>query len=85
MHIISPLIQSTKPMSLIHMKVLNALRSCVGLKRLTVVCEMARVQVPFLAAREGKDTFARFFTSIFCPSFTKVEKATSLKWGGSLH
>lgn len=56
----------------------------MGLKHLTVVCEMAGVQVPFLAAREGKDASARFFKSIFCPSFTKVEKATSLKWGGSL-
>lgn len=57
----------------------------MGLKHLTVVCEMARVQVPFLAAREGTDTSARFFKSIFCPSFTKVENATSFKWGGSLH
>lgn len=70
-------------MSLIHINVLNAMRSYVGLKHLTVVCEVARVQVPFLEARAGGDTSARVCQSIFHPSFTKVEKVTFLKWGVS--
>lgn len=70
-------------MSLIRINVLNALRSYVGLKHLTVVCEVAQVQVPFLEARAGGGTSARVFKSIFHPSFTKVEKATCLKWGVS--
>lgn len=54
----------------------------MGLKHLTVVCEVARVQVPSLVARVGGDT-SRVFKSILCPSFTKVEKGTCLKWGVS--
>lgn len=37
----------------------------------------------FLSSKSGGDTSARVFKSIFRPSFTKVEKATCLKWGVS--
>lgn len=75
MHIINPLIQSTYPMSLIRINVLNALRNCVGLKHLTVVCEMALVQVPLLAASGvGEALLQRFSNQFFVFHLLKLRK-----------
>lgn len=75
MHIINSLIQSTYPMSLIRINVLNALRNCVGLKHLTVVCEMALVQVPLLAANGvGEALLWRFSNQFFVFHLPKLRK-----------
>lgn len=46
----------------------------MGLKHLTVVCEMARVQVPSLAAREGKTLLLGFSNQFFVLHLPKLRK-----------